>query len=62
MKTMTEWKGNWIELKGRLKQKIALRTNNHLLLLEGRKEEILGRLQAKFRITKEEIHKLICGS
>jgi uncharacterized protein YjbJ (UPF0337 family) len=61
MKTRTEWNGNWTEMKGKLKQKFALYTNDHLLLLEGKREEIIGRLQAKFGKTKEEIHKLICG-
>ncbi len=61
MKTMKEWKGNWRELKGKWKQKLALHTNNHLLLVEGKREEIIGRLQAKFGKTKEEIYKHICG-
>ena len=61
MKTMTEWQGNLSEIKGKLKQKIALFTDDHILLVQGRKEEILGRLQAKFGKTKEEIGRLICG-
>ena len=59
MKTTTELSGNWNETKGKLKQQFAILTDNDLLLVEGKKEEMLGRLQAKLGKTKEELHKLI---
>lgn len=59
MKNITELQGNWNETKGKLKQKFAMLTDNDLLLLEGKQDEMLGRLQAKLGKTKEEIHKLI---
>jgi uncharacterized protein YjbJ (UPF0337 family) len=59
MSNIIELKGNWNEIKGKLKQKFALLTDNDLLLLEGKQEEMLGRLQAKLGKTKEELHKLI---
>lgn len=59
MITLTEIKGNWNETKGKLKQKFAMLTDNDLLLVEGKQDEMLGRLQAKLGKTKEEIHKLI---
>ncbi len=59
MKNITELKGNWNETKGKLKQKFAMLTDNDLLLLEGKQEEMLGRLQVKLGKTKEEIHKII---
>ena len=43
----TELKGNWDEQKGKLKQKFATLTDNDLLFLEGKKEEMLGKLQKK---------------
>lgn len=55
----TEIKGNWEEQKGKLKQKFAILTDNDVLLLEGKKEEMLGRLQAKLGKTKEELQKII---
>ena len=55
----TEWKGNWKQTKGKLKQKFAVLTDNDLLLEEGKEDELLGRLQTKLGKTKEEIHKLI---
>ena len=51
--------GNWNETKGKLKQKFAMLTDYDLLLVEGKHEELLGRLQAKLGKTKEDIHKLI---
>ena len=55
----TELKGNWNETKGKLKQKFAMLTDNDLLLLEGKQDEMLGRLETKLGKTKAEIHKLI---
>ena len=54
-----EIKGNWNEQKGKLKQKFATLTDNDLLFEEGKKEEMMGRLQAKLGKTKEELHKII---
>jgi len=59
MKNTTELKGNWNETKGKLKQKFAMLTDNDLLLVEGKHDEMLGRIQAKLGKTKEEIQKLI---
>jgi uncharacterized protein YjbJ (UPF0337 family) len=55
----TELGGNWNEQKGKLKQKFSTLTDNDLLFVEGKKEEMLGRLQVKLGKTKEELHKLI---
>ena len=55
----TEVKGNWNEQKGNLKQKFATLTDNDLLFEEGKKEEMLGRLQIKLGKSKEELHSII---
>ena len=55
----TEVKGNWDEQKGKLKQKFAKLTDNDLLFLEGKKDEMLGKLQIKLGKTKEELQKII---
>jgi len=51
--------GNWNEQKGKLKQKFAALTDNDLMFGEGKKDEMLGRLQIKLGKTKEELRKLI---
>ena len=56
---MTEFKGNWNEAKGKLKQKFAMLTDNDLLLIEGKQDELIGRLQVNLGKTKEEISKII---
>lgn len=51
--------GNWNELKGKLKQKYAKLTDDDVLLVEGKSDEMLGRLQKKLGKTREEMQKLI---
>ena len=55
----TEAKGNWNEQKGKLKQKFAVLTDNDLMFEEGKKDEMLGRLQIKLGKSKEELHRII---
>lgn len=45
--TNLQIKGNWNELKGKLKQKYADLTEDDLLYEEGKEDELLGRLQKK---------------
>lgn len=59
MKNVTELKGNWNQVKGKLKLKFAMLTDNDLLIINGKQDEMIGRLQVKLGKTKDEIHKLI---
>jgi len=52
-------KGNWEELKGKLKQKFANLTDDDLMFAEGKEEELLGRVQTKLGKTNEEVRKII---
>ncbi len=61
MTNLTQLKGNWNATKGKLKQQYAMLTDDDLLLVEGKQDEMLGRLQAKLGKTKEELHELISG-
>jgi uncharacterized protein YjbJ (UPF0337 family) len=56
-----ELKGNWNEQKGKLKQKFAILTDNDLLFADGKKDEMIGRLQIKLGKSKEELEKLIAA-
>lgn len=58
---VTEFKGNWNELKGKLKQQFAELTDDDLLMIEGKEDETYGRLQKKLGKTKEDLHELIKG-
>jgi len=57
----TEATGNWNKTKGKLKQKFAGLTENDLMFAEGKKEEMIGRLQIKLGKTKEELLKIIAA-
>jgi uncharacterized protein YjbJ (UPF0337 family) len=57
----TEVKGNWNEQKGKLKQQFANLTDDDLMFAEGKKDEMLGKLQIKLGKTKEELHKVMSG-
>ncbi len=59
MTNITELKGNWNELKGKLKRRFALLTDDDLLLVEGKHDELMGRIQIKLGKTKEELQKII---
>lgn len=52
-------KGNWNEIKGKLKQKYANLTDDDLKYADGKEDELLGKLQKKTGKTKDEISKEI---
>ena len=52
-------KGSWAEQKGKLKQKFANLMEDDLLFADGKKEEMLGKLQIKLGKTKEELNRII---
>lgn len=48
-------KGQWNELKGKAKQNWADLTDDDLLYVEGKEDELIGRIQNRTGKTKEEI-------
>ena len=48
-------KGNWNELKGKLKQKYGQLADQDLTFAEGKEDELLGRLQKRLGKTKDEL-------
>jgi uncharacterized protein YjbJ (UPF0337 family) len=54
-----EIKGNWNEIKGKLKQKYANLTDDDLTFAEGQTEEFLGKLQKKTGKSREDLIKEI---
>ncbi|GAB1446232.1 CsbD family protein [Flammeovirgaceae bacterium] len=53
------FKGNWNEIKGKLKQKYGQLTDDDLRFAEGKEEELIGRIQKKLGKTKDEVQKEI---
>lgn len=58
MPNSKEIKGNWEQLKGKLKQKYADLTDDDLLYEEGKEQEMWGKLQEKLGKTEKEIKSL----
>ncbi len=58
---MTEVKGTWNEQKGRLKKLFAILTDNDLLFEQGKKDEMLGKLQITLGKSKEEMAKIMAA-
>lgn len=54
----TEKKSDWNEQKGKLKAKFSTLTDSDLQFVEGKKDEMMGRLQTKLGKTKEELQKI----
>ncbi len=59
MSTKLDFKGNWNEVKGKLKQKYGELTDDDLVFSEGKEEELLGRLQQKTGKAKEQLREEI---
>jgi uncharacterized protein YjbJ (UPF0337 family) len=50
--------GNWNILKGKLKERFAVLTDDDLLYIKGKEDELIGRVQRKLGKTKRELLKL----
>jgi len=55
MVTKLELKGNWNEVKGKLKQRYGQLTDDDLAFSEGKEDELLGRLQQRLGKAKEDL-------
>ncbi len=54
-----ELKGNWNIAKGKLKQKFAQLTDNDLAYVEGKEEELMGRIQKRTGQTREPLEEVL---
>lgn len=57
--TKMNLKGNWNEIKGKLKQKYGQLTDDDLTFAEGKEDELLGRLQKRLGMSKEDVRREI---
>ena len=48
-------KGNWNQIKGKLKQKYGDLTDDDLTYVEGQDDEFIGKLQEKLGKTRDQI-------
>ncbi len=55
MTTKLNLRGNWNEVKGKLKQKYGQLTDDDLTFASGKEDEWLGKLQQKLGLKKEDL-------
>jgi uncharacterized protein YjbJ (UPF0337 family) len=55
--TRLQIKGNWNEIKGKLKQKYGRLTDNDVTFARGKEDESLGRLQQRLGREKEAMRR-----
>ena len=52
-------KGNWNIAKGKLKQRWAILTNDDLEFIEGKEDELIGRVQRRTGETREAVERAL---
>lgn len=57
--TTLEIKGDWNITKGKLKQKWAQLTDNDLQYIDGKQDELVGRIQKRTGETREAVEKAV---
>jgi uncharacterized protein YjbJ (UPF0337 family) len=60
--TKLEIKGDWNIIQGKLKQKWAKLTDDDLKFVEGKQEELIGRIQKRTGETREAVEAAIMGA
>lgn len=57
--TTDKIKGNWNQLKGKLKQQYGELTDDDLTYVEGKEDELIGRIQKRTGKAKDEVKDVI---
>ncbi|MBI2417166.1 MAG: general stress protein CsbD [Ignavibacteriales bacterium] len=53
--------GNWDELVGKLKQQYSTLTDDDLILIEGKEDDLVWRLKKKLRMSREQVREIIAS-
>lgn len=59
MVSKLEMKGRWNEIKGKLKQKFGELTDDDLVYIEGKEDELIGRIQKRTGKSRQEIERVL---
>jgi uncharacterized protein YjbJ (UPF0337 family) len=51
--------GNWKQYQGKIKQQWGKLTDDDLIVVEGRREALVGRIQERYGIAKDEVERQI---
>lgn len=52
-------KGNWNQFKGKVKEQWGKLTDDDLARIEGKRDQLLGRVQERYGIEKEEAERQV---
>lgn len=52
-----QFEGKWKQLKGTVKQRWGKLTDNDITMLSGKKDELVGKIQERYGITREQAEK-----
>ena len=52
-------KGNWKQVKGKIQEEWGELTNDDLDVIDGRREQLVGRIQERYGIAKDEAKKRV---
>lgn len=62
VKTIWEkFKGSWTQTKGAVKEQWAKLTDDDLLQIEGRRDQLVGKIQTRYGISREEAESQVSG-
>jgi len=53
----TEFEGKWMQMKGEVKRRWGQLTDDDLTEIDGDREKLIGKLQEKYGIAKEQAEK-----
>lgn len=51
--------GNWKQMKGRAKEQWARLTDDDLTLINGKRDQLIGRVQKRYGIAKEDAERQV---
>ncbi|MBA3972216.1 MAG: CsbD family protein [Bacteroidetes bacterium] len=54
-----QFEGNWTQFKGTVQKQWGKLTNDELDVIDGRREELVGRIQKQYGVSKEEAEKQV---
>lgn len=52
-------KGNWKQIKGKVKEQWGKLTDDDLDLIEGKKDQLIGRIQERYGLSRDEAEKQV---
>jgi uncharacterized protein YjbJ (UPF0337 family) len=56
-----EFEGKWKQIRGAVKEKWGKLTDDDLDIIAGKREQLIGKIQERYSITKEEAEKQIAS-